>query len=317
MSKIKINDCGLVGNLYCPDVQLGKLPGVILLSGSDGGIPGTNAIPESFIEALVANNLIVLALAYFGIECLPENLENIELEYFENAISWLKLRPQVKEDSIGIIGQSRGGELALILGTLFSAQIKAIVACAPSSMMCGGFPHPNKPAWRYQGQSLSPYLGGLSNSYADLTELDDLTHAAARKLITDSANTEKSPFIVAELFAARTLQNTDNSATIPVERIKCPLLLLSGDQDTIWPSNYYCQLIMNRLDKCNSTIPRKHMNYGNAGHGVIASYNGSIYHHVGKFWCTLGGSIDGNDVANRKSLSEVLSFFNKNLIKGW
>lgn len=35
-----------------------KLPGIILLSGSDGGIPGYNAIPKKIIEELVRSGFI-------------------------------------------------------------------------------------------------------------------------------------------------------------------------------------------------------------------------------------------------------------------
>ncbi len=55
------------------------------MSGSDGCMPSANAIPEYFIESLISNYFAVLSLAYFGLPGLPSSLENINLEYFENA----------------------------------------------------------------------------------------------------------------------------------------------------------------------------------------------------------------------------------------
>lgn len=307
MNEIAIKDNGITGVLYRPSHLSGKLPGIILLSGSDGGISGNNAIPKKFIEALVSNGFIVLALAYFGINNLPQGLNNINLEYFATATQWLHSRSDVKKDAIAIVGQSRGGELALILGTILK-QIKAIVAYAPSSMVTGGFPYPNQPAWKYRNHVLTPYLSALSGNDPTLTELDDLNQSIHKKLIPIHANTEQDPFIIADLFSARNLTDNAKLAEIPVEKIGCPILLFSGGKDAIWTSTYYCESIIKRLKIHNSPIKRKHVNYENAGHGLIASYDGSIYHPVGKFWCKLGGTPEGNKIANQESLKETIEF---------
>jgi len=307
MKEVAVKDNGMTGVLYSPSHIAQKLPGIILLSGSDGGVPGANAIPKYFIEQLVSNGFIVLALAYFGVDNLPTNLEHIDLTYFESAIQWLQSHSDVKKDATVIIGQSRGAELALILGTVLK-QLGAIVAYAPSSMMTGGFPYPNQPAWKYNNHASSPFLGALSGSDPKLTELDDLIQSCDKKLIPMHANTEQDPFIIAELFSARNLTANAKLAEIPVEKIGCPILLFSGGQDAIWTSTYYCESIMKRLNDHHSPIKRKHVNYENAGHGLIASYDGPIYHPVGKFWCKLGGTPEGNKIANQESLKETLEF---------
>ncbi len=97
-------------------------------------------------------------------------------------------------------------------------------------------------------------------------------------------------------------------ADIPVEKIDCPILIFSGGKDAIWPSTYYCESIIERLNARNSPIKHKHVNYENAGHGLIASYDGPIYHPVGKFWCKLGGTPEGNKIANQESLKETIEF---------
>lgn len=312
MKKIDVREPNLVGRLFKPaNSQLGKLPAIILLSGSDGGIPGTNAIPELFIENLSQLGYIVLALAYFGVEGLPQHLENIELEYFPAAVKWLQAQAEVDATRISLIGNSRGGELALILGTLFPNEIHSIIAYVPSSVIGGGFPYPNRPAWVYHGEPMTPFLPGLANANLNLTERDDLEFVNRQQATPHDAN---NPYIVADLFRARNQAQADLSQlAIPVEKIQCPLLLLSGDMDAIWPSNLYCELVVKRLKQYQAPIKFKHINYLNAGHGILAAYDGPIYHPIGGFWCNLGGTPDGNKLANEESWKEVKSFLQTNL----
>ena len=312
MKKVHIHENGIIGTLYDPETSE-KKPGLILLSGSDGGIPGANAIPEEFIKALSQKGFLVLGLAYFGVNGLPENLENIPLEYFEKALHWLRTQPHIQDNSIGIFGQSRGAELALLLGSIFPNQIRSIVASAPCSMVCGGFPHPNRPAWLYQNKPMVPYLSGVSSDDSHLTEKDDLRISCEKHVIPYHTNTQEDPYIIADLFAARNAKRDSDLTSIPVEKIQCPVLLLSGDRDEIWPATGYCKSIMTRLEKHRSAIVRKHIQYPEAGHGIIASYNGSIFHPKGQFWCRLGGTEYGNKIANENSWFVIAEFLQEAL----
>ncbi len=114
--------------------------------------------------------------------------------------------------------------------------------------------------------------------------------------------------MLSDLFKIRNQQLGRELSEIPVEKIQCLLLLVSGWQDRCWTCEYYCQQIMNRLDKYNSNIFRKHINYDNAGHGIFASREGGIYHYVGGFWCKHGGSVAGNLAAKNESRNELLNF---------
>ena len=97
--------------------------------------------------------------------------------------------------------------------------------------------------------------------------------------------------------------------------MKCPVLLLSGNQDAIWPAKSYCESIMSRLAKYQSTTIRKHINYPEAGHGILASYDGPIFHPKGQFWCRLGGTVSGNKTANEKSWIAIFEFLQTTLLK--
>ena len=127
-----IHEHGLVGEFYQPPGQ-GRHPAMLVLSGSGGGIPP----PASFAGGLASRGYAVLALAYFGVEGLPSRLHDIPLEYFGTALDWLIAQSGVDPKRIGVLGVSRGGELALLLGSIFQ-QFRAVIAYVPSNIVVGG-----------------------------------------------------------------------------------------------------------------------------------------------------------------------------------
>ena len=107
------------------------------------------------------------------------------------------------------------------------------------------------------------------------------------------------------------------AATIPVENIRCPILLISGDDDKVWPSTLFSRMVMERLDKKKSAIVRKHLQFPSAGHGVQNPYWPSssfpYFHPRAKVWSTLGGTAEGNARANEQAWAGVLEFLKKAL----
>ena len=105
--------------------------------------------------ALAAHGFVTFALAYYAVPGLPDDLMEIPLEYLETGINWLANLPDVK--GVAVMGRSKGGELALLLGSLFDS-IRAIVAYVPSSQThCWGEPDARKSCWTYKGKPF-PYV---------------------------------------------------------------------------------------------------------------------------------------------------------------
>ena len=77
MKQFEIENTFATGKIYLPEIENIPYPGIIIVSGSDGGIPGNNAIPEFFIQEIVNHGFAVFALAYFGYNNLPPLLEKI------------------------------------------------------------------------------------------------------------------------------------------------------------------------------------------------------------------------------------------------
>jgi hypothetical protein len=61
-------------------------------------------------------------------------------------------------------------------------------------------------------------------------------------------------------------------AAIPVERIKAPILLVSGTDDQTWPSAEFSDRIMGRLGKFNHPYEYKHVRCEYGGHQVFLPY---------------------------------------------
>lgn len=145
-----IRERGLVGTFYEP-AGGGTRPAVLVLTGSGGGIPP----PGGPAGGLASRGYAVLALAYFNAQGLPSSLSNIPLEYFGTALDWLASQPGVDRHRLAVVGASRGGELALVLGVVYS-QIHAVVAYVPSNVVWPGCCDQSTVfAWTLHGQPLA------------------------------------------------------------------------------------------------------------------------------------------------------------------
>jgi dienelactone hydrolase len=150
VSVTMVHERGLVGVFYQPSGE-GRHPAVIVVSGSGGGLPPASASPGG----LASRGYAVLALAYFGVEGLPRSLHNIPLEYFGTAVDWLIAQPAVDPARVGVLGTSRGGELALLLASIFP-QIRTVVAYVPSDVVWGGCcDSRNETSWTAGGRPLA------------------------------------------------------------------------------------------------------------------------------------------------------------------
>jgi hypothetical protein len=109
-----------------------------VLAGSGGGYPDLQA------ALLAAHGLAAVSLAYFGVEDLPDDLREIPLEYFEQALAWIERQPQLVTDRLGVSGTSRGGELALLLASRYAA-IRSVVAWVPSGYVWGAVSRSDEP----------------------------------------------------------------------------------------------------------------------------------------------------------------------------
>ena len=135
----------LYGEWYRPTDRGRRMPAVVAFGGSTGGLV---AMPR-FARAFATNGYPALALAYFKEPGLPKQLDNIPLEYFARAIRWVQRQPGVDPEKVVLLGISRGGEGALLIGSTYPKLVHGVIAFVPS--------HEVNPGWSFHGGQVTPF----------------------------------------------------------------------------------------------------------------------------------------------------------------
>jgi dienelactone hydrolase len=265
----------LHGVLFLPNTN-GPHPGVLVVGGSEGGRPQGKA------AWLASRGYVALALAYFRYDDLPPRLEGIPLEYFGSALAWMAQRPEIAPDRIGVVGTSRGGELALQLGSMYP-QIRAVVAYVPANVRypacCGNTRVPY--AWTWNGRPLSYVLPRFVRNPA--------------AMMSSSLN-----------------------ASIEVERTHGPVLLISGIDDGVWPSEIMAEAVVARLKHYHFPYAVEHLKYPHAGHRagrpeVVPTWHGRVRNPTSGREENPGGSPKGDAESSLDAIPKVLEFLRQSL----
>jgi dienelactone hydrolase len=192
---------------------------------------------------------------------LPQTLNDIRVEYFGTALGYLSDRADIASGQIAVHGVSKGGEAALLIGSLFTA-IRAVVSVVGSGLITQGISRGVQTgslleilrtpvaSWTYHGHEL-PYLPNL------VTPRMEAAVAAGGPVSLGWAAPDLS-------HAGKVAE-----AAIAVERIAGPVLLISGaDDQTYGPA--FQEAAAQRLAAARHPHPFRHVVYEAAGH-LIAS----------------------------------------------
>ncbi|MDQ3637645.1 MAG: alpha/beta hydrolase [Actinomycetota bacterium] len=286
-------DGGLVGTLFLPT---GSAPraAVLALGGAGGGLG------EGGAETFASEGFAALALAYFGLDGLPRELVEIPLEYFEGAIAWLKRHPMVDAGRVAVVGNSKGGELALLLGATYPEDVKAVVGYAPSAVVWQGIAFdrevyhggPRSP-WALRGEAV-PFVPWARPSGPEMVRMTE-------SLLEDRP-------ISTRAFYERALQGETAvaAAGVAVEKIEAPVLLISGTDDRLWPSTLLSEMAIERLKAHDHPFPCEHLRYEGAGHMIAPRGYEPATSWTRRF--ELGGSREANEFANADSWPKVIGF---------
>lgn len=197
----------VVGSFTVPEGS-GPFPGVVALSGSGGGVAGWWA------DLLAPHGIAVLAAAYFGVTPLPSALCEIPVETVAAAGAWLRGRSEIRDGRVGLVGGSKGAELALLAAGTYPELFGPVAAIAPQSVTWFGVDLTGRVAdasarssWTLDGRPV-PFVPAAPGVGFERTE------RGLRSVGIYTAALEQADAVAA--------------AAIPVERAAGPLLLLSG-----------------------------------------------------------------------------------------
>ncbi|XP_064092764.1 acyl-coenzyme A thioesterase 1-like isoform X1 [Macrobrachium nipponense] len=137
-------------------VRYGKVRGALFLPPGDGPFPGVvdmfgtaGGLLEFRSAQLASRGFASLALAFFNYDDLPKGLEEFDIAYFEEAVEYLLKHEKVLGYGVGVIGTSKGGDLAVSM----AAFIPSVIAC----VTINGFFAPCNQGMRVEGHLYPPF----------------------------------------------------------------------------------------------------------------------------------------------------------------
>lgn len=295
--RVEVREEDLVGTLFVPDGE-GPFPTIIVMNGSGGGLNEVRAAQYA------SRGIQALALGYFRVPGRSRYISRTPLEYFETAIDYVTRELAPLGGKPLVSGQSRGGELTLLLAARFPERIAGIVAFVPAAYVFGaqGAADPEEgwdgPTWTWQGEPLEHLWH--DNSGVTWQPWDGVAHEDPdRDVYIDGLHDR-------DLVAA---------SRIPIERFRGPVACVSGLDDRAWPSSMASRLVMRTLERSGHEAERLHLDFESAGHitplPFMPTTNIDVLHPVSGARYSNGGTVLGNARAAERSFEEVCAFIHR------
>ncbi|XP_077865745.1 acyl-coenzyme A thioesterase 1-like [Saccoglossus kowalevskii] len=273
MERFEVKVGRVRGTLIKPKGR-GPFPGIIDMYGALGGILEMRA-------SLLANyGYAVLALGYCRYKDLPDNILEIDLDYFEESINWFTGQECVMTGGIGTIGLSKGAELAVTMAVYFPDKVNAVVSINGAHMHTGS-------AMKYRGQTL-PYTG-YDNS--KLVIIDD--NACCLEIVDDPVD----------------------EAVFDFSRVKAEMLWIAVGDDLLCKTPFYAEEAIKQIRSLNKSNYR-YLYYPGAGHLVQppnTPFSGLFPCWFKNINVMCGGRPKPHARAQEDSWKHILQFFQNNL----
>lgn len=272
------------------------LPAIILLGGGEGN----DYFARSLGPRLAGQGFAVLGLPYYSprsgwqpngqFPTLPAAFEELPVERLDAAYRWLRQQPRIDGNRIGLMGQSRGAELALVASTVYP-WIRATAAIVPTDVVTVGWGGSD-------GIERSPLsLRGKALAFVP---------APALPRVLKRLNASLPGETMRDAYEAGRLANPVAAARarIPVERFRGALLVAGAEEDTVWSSARAALAISER--RAASGLSTSLNIFSGAGHAL-----------AGTGWepppSGLGGNAEDTARAQRSLWDTTIAFFRAGL----
>ncbi|KAJ8378153.1 hypothetical protein AAFF_G00247910 [Aldrovandia affinis] len=277
MRRVAVKEGRIRGVLLLPPGP-GPFPGVVEMNGFGGGLCEIRA-------CLLANQgFVVLCLALYGYQDLPKTVKKFDLEYFEEAIMFLKSLPEVRAPGVGVLSISKSGDLALSMASRLTG-VSATV-CVNSCNANTTIP------LHYRGTIVPALNLDLKKVRAVGPGLLDV-----RDVLLDPMAPE------------------NRGCLIPIERADCRFLFAASGDDRNWKSCRYARQMAERL-KDHGKGDCEVVVYPEAGHFLEVPYMplcASAFHALAGGVVMFGGEPRAHAHAQLDLWRRVPEFFRKHL----
>uniref|UniRef100_A0A3Q1H5P6 Acyl-coenzyme A thioesterase 1-like n=1 Tax=Acanthochromis polyacanthus TaxID=80966 RepID=A0A3Q1H5P6_9TELE len=276
VSRILVEERNVCGVLYTPTGG-GPFPAVLDLSSTRS---------EKRACLLANKGFVVLNLTLFTDK--PSKIKEMHLDYFEEAVNFLKQHSKVGSKGIGVISRSKGGDIALSLAA-FVPGVEAVV-CINGCNANTAFPLYYK-----------------------------------KRLILPPLSFDFKKFIPTESGAVIGMHVLDNplaeenkDTLIPIERAKGHFLFVASEDDLNWDSKTYMDQMVERL-KRHGKDNFESVCYPGAGHLLEPPYGPhceSCPHYLSDKPGMWGGESRSHAAAEVHMWKKIQEFFRTHLKAG-
>ncbi|XP_067428749.1 acyl-coenzyme A thioesterase 1 [Thunnus thynnus] len=277
MKRIPVRDGRIRGVLFIPPGK-GPFPGIVDMYTLGGRLTEPRA-------SLLANKgFVVLALAYYGFQDLPKKPPNLDLEYFEEAVTYLRRQPEVKGPGIGIISISHSVALALSMSSFLS------------------------------GISATVCINGCNANTVIPLHYKDIVFPPLSPVIKNARFTDSGLVDIRDVVPDPTLEK-NRASLIPIERASCQFLFAVSEDDRNWRSAFFAKQAAAML-KNHGKESFQVVSYPKAGHFLDVPhmpYCPSGFHAAAGRAVVFGGEPKAHSEAQLDLWERVQEFFKRHL----
>ena len=295
---------GLPGLLALPPGAApgGGLPAVACFGGSEGGFESQIANAG----LLASHGYAALAQAWIAESEATEGISEVPLERFAGALASLAGRAEVDPSRMAAMAISRGAEgLLAAVSRGLAPPLRGLVLVSPSSVTWQAIGSsgeiPDTASWTARGEPV-PWVPLASGAL-----MRQIVHNAWT-VGRDTARHRPSLLRLRPGYEASLArrEGAPPAATIDAGAAACPLLLMSGDDDQVWPSGPMAQAIAEARRGAAAGEADEAVAYPGAGHlirlGLLptdAQWTSGI---------ALGGGGEGQAGAQSDATARALAF---------
>lgn len=243
---------GFTGWLYRANPNMNPGSVMIILGGSDGSFALTKLVAEQFVK----NGINALALACWNQEGLPAELKEVPLDYLERAAERMQ---RLGLNRIILWGFGIGAVAVLNVAACRPELFAGIISVSgvdftPQSLMLE------------EGKIIGTNAASTFTWHGEPLPYEPVKYDPKQIRKDSFRNLE---MVYTSCFKGKETALENPGSRIPVEKITCPVIAFSAEQDTLWPSALSSARMMKQMDQAGTAGPHRLLTYPKASHNLL------------------------------------------------